>query len=123
MAANTRNEGAFDFNDWSELARLNPEAFACRRQAAIEAVLSRSWESSRLAGLQWRIDMERRRCRTPLKACLKISAMMWASFYDLDELLRAQRDGAGARGRTEHAKGEVVAFRKAHSSAGREGGQ
>jgi hypothetical protein len=120
MAANTRNEEAFDFDDWSELARLDPKAFDCRRRAAIAAVLSRSWENSRLAGLQWRIDMERRRCRTPLKACLKISALMWASFYELEGLLRAYREGTGTRRRKERARGEVVAFRAAHSSAGRE---
>lgn len=118
MAANTRNEEAFDFDDWSELARQDPEAFDCRRQAAIAAIVGHSRESSRLAGLQWRIDMERRRCRTPLKACLKISALMWASFYELDGLLHAYREGSGWR--KERARCEVVAFRAAHSSAGRE---
>ncbi len=120
MAANARNEGEFDFDDWSELARLDPEAFDCRRRAAIEDAVSRSWEGSRLAGLQWRIDMERQRCRTPLKACLKISAMMWASFYELDGVLHDYREGAGTRRRKERVAGELVAFRKAHSSAGRE---
>lgn len=36
-------------------------------------------DQRRLRGLQFRIDMVRRRARTPMGACLKISSMMWES--------------------------------------------
>ncbi len=72
---------AFDFDEWKTLASNDPEAFERRRQAVIDDFLSSVPESRqrRLRGLQFRIDMERRRARTPLGACIKISSMMWDS--------------------------------------------
>ena len=31
----------------------------------------------RLRQLQWRIDMERKRCKSPMMSCMKIYDMMW----------------------------------------------
>ena len=39
----------------------------------------------RLEGLQFRIDAERQLARTPLKACLKVSSLMWESFNTLKD--------------------------------------
>lgn len=71
----------FDFDEWSQLAKDDPFAFEARRIALIEAYLRQFPQSGqrRLRGLQFRIDMERRRARTPMGACLKISSMMWES--------------------------------------------
>jgi len=71
----------FDFDEWSKLAKDDPFAFETRRLALIEAYLRQFPQSGqrRLRGLQFRIDMERRRARTPMGACLKISSMMWES--------------------------------------------
>jgi hypothetical protein len=72
---------SFDFDEWSRLAKDDPSAFEERRIALIEAYLRQFPQPGqrRLRGLQFRIDMVRRRARTPMGACLKISSMMWES--------------------------------------------
>lgn len=82
-------EDSFDFNEWSSLARTDPEGFARRRLSRIQWVIERAPERSRdrLNGLQFRIDAECRLARTPLKACLRLSSMTWDSFFDLKEAL------------------------------------
>lgn len=72
----------FDFDEWSTLARMAPDEFESRRSLAIERIITTSVNMRRLRGLQCRIDLERARARTPLKACLRLSTMMWDSFYD-----------------------------------------
>lgn len=72
----------FDFNEWAALAKDDPEAFEQRRRALIEATIRKAKPENqhRLRGLQFRVDMERVRTRTPLAACGRISEMMWESF-------------------------------------------
>lgn len=87
----------FDFEAWAKVARENPEEFERRRQQEIRKVIdARPDLRHRLEGLQFRIDAERKLARTPLKACLRVSTLMWNCFYDLKE----QLDGlaAGVRG-------------------------
>lgn len=71
----------FDFDAWSRLAAQDPEAFEMRRRMLIEQLIQSAPDTNRarLKGLQFRLDMERRRARTPLAACLRISDMMWQS--------------------------------------------
>lgn len=71
----------FDFDEWSRLAKTDPAAFEARRLAIIEEYLRQfpPLDQRRLRGLQFRIDMERRRARTPMAACLRLSSMMWDS--------------------------------------------
>lgn len=76
----------FDFNEWLILAQSNPDEFETRRGLAIEELLSRSHFQSRLRCLQWRIDMERRKCRHPLVSCLRMYNMMWDAVYALQQL-------------------------------------
>jgi hypothetical protein len=78
----------FDFDAWAALAREDPEEFELRRRAAIDALIASSPESRRrLEGMQFRIDMERRLAHTPLKACLRLSEMMWDAFLELKPAL------------------------------------
>jgi hypothetical protein len=72
----------FDFDEWSALARVAPEEFESRRHSAIERVIAGCKNKRRLRGLQCRIDLERARSRTPLNACLRLSTLMWDSFYE-----------------------------------------
>lgn len=111
----------FDFDDWSRLAKEDPSAFEARRLALIEEFLRQfpQPDQQRLRGLQFRIDMVRRRARTPMGACLKISSMMWESLLGshglknaLDTLLDspAQSVPATFTGFTTSAR--VIPFRK-----------
>jgi hypothetical protein len=77
----------FNFDEWSALAQSAPEEFESRRSSAIENVISGCTNVRRLRGLQCRIDLERERARTPLKACVRLSSMMWDSLYECREQL------------------------------------
>lgn len=81
MQAATDFSFSFDFDEWSRLAKDDPSAFEARRLALIEEFLGQfpQPDQQRLRGLQFRIDMVRRRARSPMGACLKISSMMWES--------------------------------------------
>lgn len=113
----------FDFDEWSRLAKTDPAAFEARRLALIETYLHRlpPLGQRRLRGLQFRIDMERRRARTPMAACLRLSSMMWESLLGrrglktaLDTLLGYTAPGsAAARQRLAGPGARILPFRKA----------
>ncbi len=74
---------AFDFDEWAELANSDPEAFEERRRKAVEELIASAPPRlrKRLGQLQWRIDAERKRCRTPMVACMRLYDMMWDFIY------------------------------------------
>jgi hypothetical protein len=73
----------FDFEEWALLAKTDPEAFEAKREEAIAQLIERATPQmqTRLRGLQWRIDMDRRRSSTPLSSCMNIFNQMWTSVY------------------------------------------
>ncbi|HFC53456.1 MAG TPA: DUF3135 domain-containing protein [Gammaproteobacteria bacterium] len=93
----------FDFDAWSTLARSDPEAFEAAREEAVRSLIDGMPAASRrrLTGLQWRIDMERARAANPTASFLRLSEMMWDSFYrqreHLNSLLERHRDSTAAR--------------------------
>jgi hypothetical protein len=80
----------FDFDQWAALARDDPAGFERQRRARVDALILRALpeQRRRLRGLQFRIDMERRRARTPMAACVRLQSLMWDTvagpdgFYD-----------------------------------------
>ena len=68
-----------------ELAKNDPEELERIRQEACAKVIREAPErlERRLRGLQFQIDMERRRSKTPLEACIRISDMMHDAVWDL----------------------------------------
>ena len=78
----------FDFDRWATLARDDPEAFEAARRARLEALIACAAPTrrARLRGLQFRVDMERRRASNPLAACIRIQALMWDSLLGPDGL-------------------------------------
>jgi len=111
-----------DFDAWMAMAKDDPDAFEAMRRAAIEEVIEKAPEASRgrLRSLQWRIDQERRLARTPLKACIRISNMMWRNvmgpgglherFVELQGMLGGDAALPVSRARV---PAEVVAFARA----------
>lgn len=91
MGSIRKREDGFDFDSWVALAKLDQESFEASRkeriQETLERAILRGGNRRRLQGLQCRIDMERRRARTPLKACIRLSSMMWDSVVELREKL------------------------------------
>lgn len=76
---NNRPDESFDFDEWVTLAQHDPDEFERRREILIENFIRDlpPARQRRIRGLQFRIDMERRRARTPMGACIKFSTMMW----------------------------------------------
>jgi len=77
----------FDFDAWMNLARLSPREFEEYRLLVIEHTIQSYGNSQQLRRLQFRIDAERYRARTPLHACLRLSTIMWDEFLDLNSAL------------------------------------
>lgn len=121
MQAEPDSYYTFDFDDWSRLAKEDPSAFEARRLALIEEFLRQfpQPDQQRLRGLQFRIDMVRRRARTPMGACLKISSMMWESLLGshglknaLNALLDAPAQPLLAASSGPALSARVIPFRK-----------
>lgn len=68
-----------DFDQWLELASTDMRAFEALRRDTINRVIEQASgeQQDRLRRLQWRIDQERSRCKSPMGACIRISWMMW----------------------------------------------
>jgi hypothetical protein len=104
----------FDFNQWAELAKSDPEAFSRQRRMFIEEYIANMGHANHpmLKGLQFRIDMERRRARPPLKMCLRLSSMMWDSFYELKSVLDAAAGRNAASRKPSARTARVLTFRR-----------
>ncbi|HID98443.1 MAG TPA: DUF3135 domain-containing protein [Thermodesulfobacteriaceae bacterium] len=79
----------FNFDEWMELAKSDPDEFERRRSEEIESFIESTPErhKKRLRGLQWRIDMERKKCRTPLASCIRLNEMLTEMVYSENGLL------------------------------------
>lgn len=69
-----------------DMARNDPQSLEnLRRRLTTKVIESASTDEQRrrLEGLQFRVDMERERARSPLAATIKISEMMCHSLADL----------------------------------------
>lgn len=76
------NNSDFDFAEYAEIARTDPQGFERLRQRMIDELIEQApaARQPRLRGLQFQIDMTRRRAKTPYAACVGISRMMWDAF-------------------------------------------
>ena len=81
-------ESNFNFDEWLDLSKRDPETFESRRLESIEEFISSVPEDKqhRLRCLQWKIDRVREKMPTPLAACVAISDMMWDSLDRLNQL-------------------------------------
>lgn len=73
-----------------QLAHDDPQAFESLRVELIDRAILRAPErvQLRLRQLQFRVDGVRRLARTPLGALIRMQAMMWDSFLELNEALQ-----------------------------------
>ncbi len=79
------------FDEMVRLAKTDPEALERIRLQLIEDTIAEAPEAChrRLRGLQFQIDMERRRAGNPMGACVRISKMMHDSLYTLRQTLNS----------------------------------
>lgn len=109
------------FDKLRDMAQNNPDELERLRIELCEQLIHEAPEQyrRRLRGLQFRIDMERRKAKSPMAACITISGMMHDSF---DKLRMALNEAAGnvAPSQPAHtsvsqasAEAKVLPFRKA----------
>ncbi len=86
MSSNQKNDPVLDFDEWSTLAKNNPQSFEKKRLEMIESFLVSVPEEKqrRLRGLQWQIDQARHLAHSPMGSCIAISNMMWDSLNELN---------------------------------------
>jgi hypothetical protein len=85
----------FDFDAWAKLAKEDPAEFERRREAMLRRTIEAapSEHRQRLEGLQFQLNMERRRAGTPLGACVRLNSLMWAGFHRLRKELNDAASG------------------------------
>ena len=69
-----------------DMARNDPEQLELLRKKLTDAVINKAPDEERrrrLRGLQFRVDMERKKARSPLQATINISEMMCKSLAEL----------------------------------------
>jgi len=77
------------FDDFAHLAKHKPNEFEALRTKLCDEMIQNAPErmQDRLRGLQFTIDMERRKSKSTLSVCLKLSRMMNDSLLELKEAL------------------------------------
>ena len=73
---------SYDFDELQRLAQDNPDKLEQLRIQWSEQLIQSAPKTYRrkLRGLQFQIDMNRRKAKTPLAACISLSGMMHDSF-------------------------------------------
>jgi hypothetical protein len=82
------------FDELKKLAETNPEQLEKLRAELIEDTISSAPQQyqRRLRGLQFQIDMERRRAKNPLSSCIRISKMMHDHLYQMRQTILATEE-------------------------------
>ncbi|MDT8427283.1 MAG: DUF3135 domain-containing protein [Pseudomonadales bacterium] len=103
MSKKARTRKLPDFDTLVSMHQADPEALEKLRTELTNEIFDQSPEfrRRRLQGLQFRINMELRRAKTPEARCIKLSTLMHDSFVELHECLRdpfatLQRKSQGA---------------------------
>jgi len=81
----------FDFSEWAELSKSDPQQFEQRRKEVIERQMSQCREQNipRIKGLQWRIEQERKLASSSMDSCIRIYNMMWDHVLADNGMLKA----------------------------------
>lgn len=92
-----------DFDTLVTLHKEQPEELERIRTELTDAILENTTGESRrrLQGLQFRINMELRRARTPEARFVKISSMMHEAFAELNHVLHHPGESSGAEANRE----------------------
>ncbi|HVL02402.1 MAG TPA: DUF3135 domain-containing protein [Dongiaceae bacterium] len=107
-----------EFDQLREMAQKDPEGLERLRMQLCDQLIQSAPEAYRrkLRGLQFRVDMERRRAKTPMAACIAISGMMHDSFDRLRQVLNEAASNASSSGHSQAeatTAAKVLPFRRA----------
>lgn len=81
-----------DFEVLVEMAKKEPDKLEALRQKMVDEIIDDAADTARqrLMGLQFRIDMVRRKAANPLAATVKITEMMCESLADMNRAFAGQ---------------------------------
>lgn len=79
----------FNFDEWMNLHKTDPEEFERRRAETVRAVIDSAPAELqlKLLQLQWKLDGIHR-THTPIGGLLKMQGMMWDSFLEMNSKLQ-----------------------------------
>ncbi len=105
--------GGFDFDEWAELARSDPQAFELKRTNTIEAVIDSAPRRNRqqLRRVQWKLDRIRETSATPLAACIRMQELMWESMLGDNGLLEQLQRLSKSLNQARHSD-SILEFRR-----------
>lgn len=77
------------FDALVELAAKDPDGLEQLRHVMVEDIIARAphTQRRRLEGLQFTIDMERRRAKNPVQSCMRMTQLMYDRVSDLQNSL------------------------------------
>ena len=103
-----------DFDKLKELAQTDPDALLRLKDDLINAFIASAPldQQARLKALQWRIDQEAEKAKSPMAACIAISGMMHDSFDALRDALNAAAGNHDLVIRKDKPEGKVVEFKR-----------
>ncbi len=80
----------FDFDEWLELHRRDPEAFEARRLEWSQNLIDNAPQAyqRRLSGLLFQINMHKQRSANAMDSCIRLSGLMWDKLHELREELQ-----------------------------------
>lgn len=104
-----------NFEDLLKLAKDDPDQLEALRQSLVQELIDETQgdQKRRLEGLQFRIDMERRRSKNPIQSCVKLSKMMHDSVQRLSSHLSEIKTGQMAVTEplhTQESVADVISF-------------
>lgn len=79
------------FDDLKSLAKENPEALEELRESMVREMIkgvSNAERKRRLEGLNFTIEMSKRKAKNPLQSCLVLSRMMWDSALKMADMTK-----------------------------------
>ncbi len=105
-----------ELEELRNLAERDPEGLERLRAELVENLIAQvrnETKRRRLRGLQFRINLETERCKTPLSACLRLSEMMHESLLLLRESFRAPLEMQQLRNHNRQSQppGRIMAFK------------
>lgn len=105
----------FNFEEWAQLARQDQAAFEEKRAATIRRAIEDTAHSERerrmLNGLQFKVDMVRRRHKTPLGACIALSDMLMQQVHQLTSLdIEQLLESVSSSTSLPHEKAKIIPF-------------
>ena len=103
----------FNLNEWFKLAEEDQEAFEAEREKLLSQFIESGCNKRQLSGLQFRINMERRRAKNPLDACIRISKMMNEQFYhEFCPTISGIKIGEETSANTSSPSAKIIPFKK-----------